>query len=45
MASNSLPEGSPRRKKNLLDDIREVMRLRHYSIRTEQAYFHWDKRF
>lgn len=45
MPSDSLPEGPPRRKKNLLDDIREVMRLRHYSIRTEQAYLHWVKRF
>ncbi len=45
MASSSLPERAPGRKKNLLDDIREVMRLRHYSIRTEQVYIHWVKRF
>ncbi len=45
MAENSLPERAPRRKKNLLDDIREVMRLRHYSIRTEQTYINWVKRF
>lgn len=25
----------------LLDQVREVIRLRHYSIRTEQAYLQW----
>lgn len=29
----------------LLDQVREVIRLRHYSIRTEQAYLHWITRF
>ncbi|WP_151194551.1 integron integrase [Candidatus Symbiobacter mobilis] len=29
----------------LLDQIREALRLRHYSLRTEQAYIHWTKRF
>lgn len=45
MAKSRLSEGPPPRKKNLLDDIREVMRLRHYSIRTEQTYLNWVKRF
>lgn len=29
----------------LLDQVREAIRLRHYSIRTEQAYTDWIKRF
>jgi len=33
--------GSPR----LLDQVRAVVRRRHYSYRTEQTYVHWIKRF
>jgi integron integrase len=29
----------------LLDQLRERIRYRHYSLRTEQAYVHWVKRF
>ena len=29
----------------LLDQVRHVIRKRHYSIRTEQAYTDWIKRF
>lgn len=29
----------------LLDQVRDVIRLKHYSIRTEQAYLGWIKRF
>ena len=29
----------------LLDQVREVIRMRHYSIRTEQAYVQWIRRF
>jgi hypothetical protein len=29
----------------ILDDIRDVMRRRHYSIRTERSYCEWVKRF
>ncbi len=29
----------------LFDQVREAIRLRHYSLRTEQAYLHWIKRF
>lgn len=35
------PPPSPR----LLDQVREVMRLKHYSYRTEQAYVDWIRRF
>jgi len=29
----------------LLEQVREVIRLKHYSIRTEQSYLHWIKRY
>src|SRR5436190_7032403 len=32
-------------KGKLLDQVREVMRLRHYSIRTEQSYCDWIRRY
>jgi integron integrase len=32
-------------KARLLDQVRDVLRLRHYSYRTELAYVHWIKRF
>jgi hypothetical protein len=36
------PSSKPPR---LLDQMREALRLRHYSLRTEQAYIHWTKRY
>jgi integron integrase len=38
----SLASGNPPR---LLDQVRELIRIRHYSIRTEQAYVQWIRRF
>jgi len=35
----------PNAKARLLDQVREVVRLKHYSIRTEEAYVQWIKRF
>ena len=29
----------------LLDDVRDTIRVRHYSIRTEHTYCDWIKRF
>jgi site-specific recombinase XerD len=29
----------------LLDAVRDVIRLKHYSLRTEETYVHWIKRF
>ncbi len=29
----------------LLDQVRERLRVRHYSLRTEEAYLHWIRRF
>lgn len=34
-------DGKPR----LLDQVRERLRFRHYSIRTEKVYIHWIRRF
>ncbi|MBM0103138.1 phage integrase N-terminal SAM-like domain-containing protein [Steroidobacter sp. S1-65] len=31
--------------RRLLDQVRELIRIRHYSIRTEQVYVQWIKRF
>ena len=30
---------------SLLEQVRDAIRLRHYSLRTEQAYLDWIKRF
>jgi integron integrase len=32
-------------KKKLLDQVRDVMRLKHYSLRTERTYCDWIERF
>ena len=32
-------------KRRLLDEVRDVMRLHHYSIHTERTYCDWIKRF
>jgi hypothetical protein len=32
-------------KIRLLDQMRNVLRLKHMSFRTEEAYIHWIKRF
>jgi len=36
---------TPNPKLRLLDQVREVMRLKHYSIRTERSYCDWIKRY
>ena len=41
--NDSSPSGSP--KLRLLDQVRQAIRTRHYSYRTEKAYVHWTKRF
>ena len=35
----------PAPKPKLLDQVRHAIRLRHYSIRTEEAYVNWSRRF
>jgi len=33
------------RDKKLLDKVRDRIRVKHYSIRTEQAYIHWIRQY
>jgi len=33
------------KKPKLLDQVRNVIRYKHYSIRTEESYIHWIKKF
>src|SRR5262245_66506854 len=35
----------PRPKQKLLDRAQEIIRLKHYSIRTERAYLSWMRRY
>ncbi len=38
----TLPAQATRNKPKLLDQIRDVIRRKHFSIRTEQAYVDWN---
>jgi len=40
-----VPVASAGHNPKLLDQVRDVIRRKHYSIRTEQAYADWIKRF
>ena len=42
---DTLSEKGETGKPKLLDEVRRVLRLKHYSIRTEQAYTDWIRRF
>ena len=44
-ASRALEGFIPNPKLRLLDQVSEVMRFKHYSIRTETTYREWIKRF
>ncbi len=37
--------GNDRSKSPFLENIRQLMRVQHYAIRTEQAYVDWIRRF
>ncbi len=41
----SLPAAPPHNKPKLLDQVRDVIRRKHFSIRTEQSYVDWVRRF
>ncbi len=41
----SQPSDTPKKDKKLLDRVRDALRAKHYSYRTEQAYLDWIKRF
>ena len=43
LSSNDAQDVKP--EPRLLDRMREAIRLRHYSIRTEDTYVHWVRRF
>lgn len=43
--SQEPPRVRPQRPRGLLGRVREQIRVRHYSIRTEKAYVHWVRRF
>jgi integrase len=34
-----------KRSRKLFDQVRQAIRRKHYSIRTEEAYVHWIKRY
>ena len=36
---------TPSSKPKLLDQVRDVIRRKHYSFRTEQTYLDWTRRF
>jgi integron integrase len=39
------PVDPPRKSKKLLEQTRDVLRLKHYSLRTERSYCDWIERF
>ena len=41
----SLSAAAPQNKLKLLDQVRDVIRRKHFSIRTEQSYVDWIRRF
>jgi hypothetical protein len=40
-----IPPAPEPRKPKLLDQVREAIRFKHYSLRTEKTYVDWIKRF
>lgn len=43
--TSPLPNPAETNKPKLLDQVRQLMRLRHYSLRTEEAYVGWIRRY
>src|SRR5437660_2265550 len=41
----TLPTSASHNKPKLLDQVRDVIRRKHFSVRTEQAYVDWIRRF
>ncbi len=41
---NIQPE-TPNRSKKLLEEVLDFIRMKHYSIKTEEAYLSWIKRY
>ena len=44
-ANQQEPLSGENKPPRLLDLVRDAIRRKHYSYRTEQAYVHWIKRF
>jgi integrase-like protein len=44
-AKTSIEKTPVAQQPKLLDQVRQAIRTRHYSYRTEKAYVHWIKRF
>jgi integron integrase len=44
-SSGEINAPTPAAKPKLLDQVREAIRSRHYSPKTEESYVHWIKRF
>jgi UDP-N-acetylglucosamine transferase subunit ALG13 len=40
-----MPDATSRQHPKLLDEVRQVLRLHHYSIHTERSYVEWIVRF
>jgi integron integrase len=45
MNSSLVVPAPPGKEKKLLDQVRDLMRLKHYSIRTERCYCDWIERY
>jgi len=44
-ASAASQDNMPSQSPKLLDQLRDRIRLKHYSMRTKQAYLQWVKRY
>lgn len=45
LPTTAAPRSTPASAPRLLDRVRDKIRLKHYSLRTEQAYLDWIRRF
>ena len=45
MKDNSTNNRLDDKKPKLLDQVRQIIRVKHYSMRTEESYINWIKRF
>jgi site-specific recombinase XerD len=45
MAEKGAPDAGASEGPRLLDVVRDAIRRRHYSLRTEESYVHWIRRF
>jgi len=44
-ATKVIASNKSKKPPKLLDQVRSEIRKRHYSLRTEQSYVHWIRRF